>query len=110
MEADTGEDRQLGLPRLHWGRQELVVAGVNLDHSAVHLVSEVLAVRLPVTPEEEEEIFNLLGSELVPVSPSLQVNTESVIAGELMTRTGGQREHLAVGSCSQGDGKSLIKV
>ena len=53
MEADTGEDRQLGLPRLHWGRQELVVAGVKLDHSAAHLVSGVLAVRLAVTPEEE---------------------------------------------------------
>ena len=65
VEADTGEDRQLGLTRLHWGRQELVVAGVKLYHSAVHLISEVLAVRLAVTP-------------------SLQVNTESIIAGELM--------------------------
>ena len=57
MEADTGEDRQLGLPRLHWGRQELVVAGVKLDHSAVHLVSGVLAVRLAVTSEEDEELI-----------------------------------------------------
>ena len=83
MEAETGEDRELGLTRLHWGRQELVVAGVKLYHSAVHLISEVLAVSLAVTP-------------------SLQVNTESVIAGELVTGAGGQREHLAVGSYSQG--------
>ena len=32
------------------------------------------------------------------VSPSLEVNTESVITGELMAGAGGQREHLAVGT------------
>ena len=34
------------------------------------------------------------------VSPSLQVNTESVIAGELMTGAGGEGEHLAVRTCT----------
>ena len=40
-----------------------------------------------------------LNGLLILVSPSLQVNTESVIAGELMTGAGGQREHFDVGSC-----------
>ena len=61
VEANTGEDRQFGVTPLHLGRQELVVAGVKLYHSAVHLISEVLAVRLAVTSEQDKEISDLTG-------------------------------------------------
>ena len=47
VEVDGGHDGELVLAG---GREELVVAGVDLYHPAIQLVRGVLAVRLPVTP------------------------------------------------------------
>ena len=51
-------------------------------------------------PSLRETVYLPYWFYIALVSPSLEVNTESVIAGELMTGAGGEREHLAVATCT----------
>ena len=66
----------------------------------LQLISSVKSLQSVFPSHLREDDLGLLVSLTDLSSPGLQGDAESVIAGELMAGAGGERENLAVASCS----------